>query len=66
MPYTGTDPVLIDLQNQITTNKSLTDATVAGIQTQIKQVTLSLESELNKVIAAFAALKAYVLSKIPN
>lgn len=66
MPYTGTDPDLIDLQNQITTNKVATDATVAGIQTQIKQVTLSLEGQLKTVLAAFSALKDFVNSKIPS
>lgn len=66
MPYTGLNPDLIDLQNQITTNKNTTDAAVAGVQTQINQVTLSLEGQLKTVLAAFATLKAYVDSKIPS
>jgi hypothetical protein len=66
MPYTGTDPDLIDLQNQINTNLTAQQTAVAGLQTQIKQVTLSLEGSLKVVTDAFAALKAYVLSKIPN
>jgi LmbE family N-acetylglucosaminyl deacetylase len=66
MPYTGSNPDLIDLQNQITTNLAAQNAALAAMQTQIKQVTLTLEGELNTITAAFATLKAYVLSKIPN
>jgi hypothetical protein len=65
MPYTGNDPNLIDLQSQITSNLNAANAAIAGLQTQIKQVTLTLEGELRTLQSAFDALKAYVLSKIP-
>lgn len=66
MPYTGTDPDLIDLQAQITNLETAQTNGLNGLQTQIKQVTLSLEGQLANVITAFNVLKAYVLSKIPN
>ena len=62
MPYTGTDPNLIDLQSQITNNLNAQNSAEAAMQTQIKQVTLTLEGELNTLTAAFNALKAFVLS----
>lgn len=65
MPYTGTDPDLIDLQDQITANLTAANRAIAGLQTQIKQVTLTLEGELKSYIAQFNALKAYVESNIP-
>lgn len=65
MPYTGTNPDLIDLQNQITDLQNQLNAKTASQQTQTKQVTLSLEGQLETVKAAFVTLKAYVLSKIP-
>lgn len=66
MAYTGNNPDLIDLQNQITTNLNATNASIAGIQTQIKQVTLTLEGQLKTITTAFYTLKSYVLSKIPS
>ena len=62
MAYTGTDPNLIDLQSQITNNLNAQNSAEAAMQTQIKQVTLTLEGELNTLTAAFTALKAFVLS----
>lgn len=64
MPYTGTNPDLIDLQNQITANLNAANAAIAGLQTQIKQVTLSLEGQLNDLKKAFDTLKAYVVSHV--
>lgn len=73
MPYNGSDPSLQDLQKQITnlqaqitTNLTSLHTGLAGIQTQIKQVTLSLEGQLNVLKTAFAALQAYVASNIPS
>ena len=66
MPYTGSDPALIDLQAQITTNKVANDAAIKGLQTQIKQAVLVLEGELKTVLASFTALQAFVNSKIPS
>lgn len=60
MAYTGNDPNLIDLQNQITANLNSQNKSEAMMQTQIKQVTLTLEGELNTLAAAFNALKAFV------
>lgn len=62
MPYSGNDPNLIDLQSQITANLNTANTEVAGVQTQIKQVTLTLEGELTTITTAFAALKAFVQS----
>lgn len=64
MPYTGMDPDLVDLQNQITANLNSTNSAINSIKTQIKQVTLSLEGSLNKTTAAFVTLKAYVISRL--
>jgi len=72
--YTGTVPTswadvaadLLDLQQQITTNLNSTNASIAGLQTQIKQVTLTLEGELRTLEAAFGALEAYVNSRVPS
>lgn len=66
MPYTGTDPDLIDLQNQITNNLNATNSAIYGLQQQINQVTLTLEGELKDLLASFNSLQAYVESKIPN
>jgi hypothetical protein len=66
MAYTGSDQNLIDLQAQITTNLNTANSIIAGISTQIKQVTLTLEGELNTLKAAFDALQAYVNSNIPS
>lgn len=66
MPYTGSNPDLIDLQNQITTNLASQNAQLAGMQTQIKQVTLTLEGELATLKEAFNALKAFVNANIPS
>lgn len=66
MPYTGTDPDLVDLQNQINTNKTNADAKIAGLQSQIKQVTLTLEGELKTLITQFKALSDFVNAKIPS
>lgn len=66
MPYTGTDPDLIDLQNQITSLQISLTAHLAGLQTQIKQVTLTLEGELATITAAFTILKNYVEANIPS
>lgn len=66
MPYTGSNPDLIDLQNQITTNLASQNAQLAGMQTQIKQVTLTLEGELATLKAAFDTLKAFVNTNIPS
>lgn len=65
MPYTGTDEDLVDLQGQITTIQNNQVAGLAGLQTQIKQVTLALEGELAALAKAFDSLKDYVNSKIP-
>ena len=65
MPYTGSDPDLVDLQNQITTNLTSTNASIAGLQTQIKQVTLTLEGELRTVLSQFNTLKAFVDANLP-
>lgn len=62
MPYTGSDPNLIDLQSQITNNLNSTNASVGGVQTQIKQVTLVIDGELNSLTAAFNTLQAFVQS----
>lgn len=62
MPYSGNDPNLIDLQSQITANLTTAATSVAGLQTQIKQVTLTLEGELTTITAAFAALKSFIQS----
>ncbi len=64
--YTGTDPDLIDLQKQITNNLVATTASIAGLQTQIKQVTLSLEGQLNILRTAFSTLQTFVNSKISS
>lgn len=66
MPYTGTDPDLIDLQNQIIDLQNSLTAHLAGLQTQIKQVTLTLEGELATITAAFTILKNYVQANIPS
>lgn len=66
MPYTGTDPDLIDLQNQITSLQISLTAHLAGLQTQIKQVTLTLEGELATITAAFTILKNYVEANISS
>lgn len=66
MAYTGSDPDLIDLQTQITANLNAANASIAGLQTQIKQVTLTLEGEMKTLTLAFNALQAFVQSKIPN
>jgi hypothetical protein len=66
MAYTGSDPNLIDLQAQITANLNAASAAIAGLQTQIKQVTLTLEGELKTIQAAFTALQAFVNSNIPS
>jgi hypothetical protein len=60
------DAIFTDFQNQITTNLAANAASLAGMQTQIKQVTLTLEGELNTMLAAFATLKAYVLANLPS
>lgn len=65
MPYTGTNTDLIDMQSQITDLQNQLNAKTASQQTQTKQVTLSLEGQLNTIKAAFDVLKSYVLSKIP-
>ena len=64
--YTGTNVDLLDLQKQITDNLTATNASIAGIQTQIKQVTLALEGQLKTVRAALSSLQAYVDSKLPS
>lgn len=66
MPYTGTDPDLVDLQNQITSIHNDVTMGLAGLQTQIKQVTLSLEGQLATVAKALATIKAYVEANIPD
>lgn len=66
MPYTGSDPDLVDLQAQITTLSTNITTGLAGLQTQIKQVTLTLEQQLAAMISAFNALKAYVTTRIPS
>lgn len=63
--YTGSNPDLIDLQAQITSNLNANNAAIAGIQTQIKQVVLTLEGELAVLNNNFTALKSYVDSKVP-
>jgi hypothetical protein len=64
--YTGSDPDLIDLQNQITANLVSLTAQIAGLQTQIKQVTLSLEGELKTALISFNDLQTFVNSKITS
>lgn len=66
MAYTGSDPNLIDLQNQITTNLNAANAALLGLKTQIKQVTLALEAELTKLQTSFNALQSFVNSNIPS
>jgi len=66
MPYTGTDPDLIDLQNQITTNLNACNKAIYGLQSQINQVVLTLEGELKALLAQFEALQAYVNSNISS
>lgn len=66
MPYTGNDPDLVDLQNQITDNLNAQNTSLNSIKTQIKQVILTLEGELNTVKQAFQLLKDYVTSKVPS
>lgn len=66
MPYTGTDVDLIDLQNQITTNLTAANKSLASLTTQIKQVTLTLESELQGVLNQFNTLKQYIESNLPS
>lgn len=66
MPYTGTDPDLIDLQNQITTNLNACTSAINGLQTQINQVTLTLEGELKALVCTFDKLQAYVESKLSS
>lgn len=62
MPYTGTDPDLIDLQNQITTNLNTLNKAIYGLQTQINQVTLTLEGELKGLLCEYTKLQAIVNS----
>lgn len=64
MPYTGTNPDLIDLQTQITAQQNQLNSGLAGLQSQIKQVTLSLEGQLITLQASFTTLKAFVTSKL--
>lgn len=63
MPYTGSDTDLVDLQGQITTIQNNQVTGLAGLQTQIKQVTLALEGELATLGNAFTLLKAFVTSQ---
>lgn len=66
MAYIGSDPNLIDLQNQITTLTANSNAAIAGLQTQIKQVTLTLEGELKTLICQFNTLQDYIKANLPS
>lgn len=66
MAYIGSDPDLIDLQSQITTLTANANAAIAGIQTQIKQVTLTLEGELKTMNQQFNTLQAYIQANLPS
>lgn len=63
------DPILnaifVDFQTQITDNLAAQNKALAGMQTQIKQVTLTLEGELNNVMTQFTELKAFVEANLP-
>lgn len=63
--YTGSDTDLQDLQKQITDNLNAANASIAGLQTQIKQVTLSLESSLKVIKQQFTVLQNFVNSRLP-
>ncbi len=65
-PDATLDAIFTDFQNQIIANNNANKASIAGIQTQIKQVTLTLEGELNSLKISFNELKAYVESNIPS
>lgn len=65
-PDATLNAIFVDFQNQITANLSSCNQALAGMQTQIKQVTLTLEGELNGVIAQFTALKAFVEANIQS
>jgi len=58
------DAIFIDFQNQITANLNKEKADFASTVTQVKQVTLTLESELDELSEQFTALQAYVKSKL--
>jgi len=63
MAYIGTDPNLIDLQNQINNLQTQLNNNSAGLQTQIKQVTLTLEGLMRDLQTSFDALQEYVNSR---
>lgn len=58
--------IFVDFQSQITANLATNNTALAGMQTQIKQVTLTLEGELNNIMAQFTALKAFVEANIQS
>lgn len=57
--------IFVDFQTQITNNLAAQNQALAGMQTQIKQVTLTLEGELNNIMAQVNALKAFVEANLP-
>lgn len=60
--YVGDDSSLINLQDQITYNLYTVNSSVYGLQTQIKQVTLTLEGELNDLMKVVNNLQNFLNS----